>query len=119
MDSPALGSAALALAGALIYFLIRARRYRPRDKYKQTLRELSGPADGFEAIEPDGDPQEALDRAVNGVARGFDIIHLVLAALLVGFVIFMAFFDPITRIVVLVVLSIMGLIWIIGKKLGK
>ncbi len=119
MDSPAMGSAALALAGALIYFLIRARRYRPRDEYKETLREFSGPADGFEAIEPEGDPQETLDRTVDRISRGFDIVNAGFSILIVGLVIFLAFTDPITRIVVLVLLVVLVTIWVVGRRLGK
>jgi len=119
MESTALDSAALALAGALVYFLICARRNRPRDKYKDTLRELSGPTDGYEAIEPAGDPQEAIDRTVDSVSRGFDIVNVIQAIFLVGVVIFLAVTDPITRIIVLAVLAVLTTIWIVGRKLGK
>jgi hypothetical protein len=118
MNLPALGSAALALAGALIYFLIRARKNRPRDKYKEALRETSGPAEGFDPIEPEGDPQEALDRTVDGISRGFDILNACLSILIVGLVIVMAFTDQVTRIVVLVLLAVLVTIWVVGRKLG-
>jgi hypothetical protein len=119
MDQSATTASALAIIGVLIFYLVRARKNRPVDKYREALRELSGSEEGSEPIDPAGDPHETFDRVVDGVSRGFNILNLFLSVLIVGLVVYFAVVDPITRIVVFVVLAIMGIIWLVGKRMGR
>jgi hypothetical protein len=118
-DMNALASAGLSVVGALLYFLIRARKRRPRDEYKEALRELSGPREGFEPIEPEGDAQQAFDRVVDQAAKGLNLVHAVFSALIVGVVVYLTVVDSVTRIVVLITLAVLGAIWVVGKRAGK
>jgi len=119
MDTSATTASVLAIVGVLVFYLVRARRNRPVDKYKEALRQLSGPEEGCEPIEPAGDPHNIFDGAVDSISRGFNILNVFLSALIVGVVVYLAFVDPITRIVVLIVSAIMGIIWVVGRRMGK